>query len=397
MKKIAIIAAVLVLFTACNKEETFSPVKSGTKLTATLGVGTKTSLDGLLVNWTEGDEMVIFDGSAHTFTAGASGSKVAITSDDELSETGTYYGYYPASQFSSVNAGSFTGILPTDHFIEGTEKWDPLAPIMIGSCEAGAEEIPFRNAHALVEFTLPAAASNITVNSDYNLSGPYTATLGDNISIVPSGDGLHYVALHGTLAAGTQYYMPLLPKEDDDDVTIFVRYTATGGNVNQTGMWYYNLYLPPITSHVKMSIEFAQNIITQLDLRDATGVHLDPISQVKERGNYLFLGDDGVAIIIKDTQDASMKFDRFTSEVYSADNGDADDYRVTGSGQSSKCFEFIHDSTTDKWRIRLNKPQYNGSTDSGSYYLAYATHHNGAFYLYRGTDDNKTLFEGFKF
>ena len=111
MKKIGMIAAVLVLFTACNKEETINPVKSGTKMTAIVGVGTKTSVDGLNVLWSEGDQMTIIDTEGeHPFTADVGGQKrTSISSADELVKSGTYYGFYPSSAFTGFSGTTFSG------------------------------------------------------------------------------------------------------------------------------------------------------------------------------------------------------------------------------------------------------------------------------------------------
>ena len=284
---------------------------------------------------------------------------------------------------------------------------------MIGSCDADAEEIPFVNAHALIEFTFPANATSVTVNTNHIVSGSFNASLveteeGTTVTVTPinSEHPIHYVALlaeeGGSMSADTPYYLASFPKENDDDVTIFVRYTGTGGNIDRVGLWYYNLYLPPIDNKVKRFIEYKLNRIAQMDLRNATPTWLEPISQVKPVGFYLFIGDDGNAIIEKDTQDAAMKFERFTSDIYSYDTGTTQDQLVTGSALNAK--EITFEQNTDrqsadygKWRIMLHKPIYGGRTDNGDYPLAISTHHSGAFYLYRGEEGVNTWFEGYIF
>ena len=254
MKRITVIAAaVLVLFTGCNKEE----IKRGSQLTASMDVATKTSLSGTQVSWVSGDQMIIIDGSGpHTFTADQGGRNVPISSPDEISGEGTYWGFYPESLFESGSGGSFTGSLLVNQFIEGTQKWDPNAPIMLGKGTPEENKVSFVNAHALVELTFPATAQNITVNTPYAVSGSFSAALGiEGARISPATEHtsklVALVANEGSsLAANTPYYLATFPMQKNTGVSIIARYTGSGGSaIGQDitpGMYFYNIKIPPV-------------------------------------------------------------------------------------------------------------------------------------------------------
>lgn len=403
MKRLIMIAAVLVLFTACNKEENINPVKSGTKLTATLGVGTKTSLDGLNVSWTEGDQMVIYDGSEHTFTADASGASVSISSDDELSGTGTYYGFYPASIFSGISGSTFSGRINGNQQVESGQFWDPLSPIMIGSCEAGAEEITFQNAHALVGITIPANASSISVYSNYGIAGAY-AINAQTKEITRTGVELKYISIIGEMAKDNTYYLAALPRETAEaDVYVLAKYTSQGGNINSADLVnkpvFYNITIPGVNED-KQTVNFPFNKITRFDLRNATPIGLDgPFTndnELKTTGSYLLMADDGNAIYTKIGNGNNWDWNNLNLEVYWTDDNTP---VVSGAGNKTVHFEQV--TGTQNVRIQMLDPRGEGVNASGYWYLAVSSNHSGAFYCVGPANDDEakaraTQFTGYR-
>ena len=201
MKKIGMIAAVLVLALACNKQDNLT-TKSPTRLLAVMGDDaapmTKTSIDspvlpsagtttGLTISWNQGDEIAIYDNSVHTFTTDYAGKKVTISSTEELSKTGTYYGLYPRTAFLGMSGTSMKSTILVNQHIEGTANWDPKAPVLVGSCPAEPEDqtIRFVNAHALVELNFPATATSITIDAGTDLSGNIVVSPDASSSIEP--------------------------------------------------------------------------------------------------------------------------------------------------------------------------------------------------------------------
>lgn len=446
MKYITLIAASVLLFiTGCKKVESYNPpIKGNTMLTAIATMGTKTSLDGLSVSWTKDDELLIYDVSDHIFTATENGNKVALSGPELVNTPGTiYYGFYPESRYTRFDASTktFSGEIPiTQHIdVNGQKNWDPTAPIMVGSGSADAEEkvVYFYNANALIEFKLPAAASSVTFNAKHKLAGPINATLGDgnSISLSPApGAAVWITALshlagttEGRFAANTPYYVASLPKVKDSDVSIIVRYSATNvptttpdsdlgpGDINQTGPWYYNLYIPPLTTKVN-PMAFPQNEITRMDLNNAKGLHLEgPVSSVRSEGSYVCIGPDGNAIFAKEGSNSSWKYEQLHLTVYVTDTGEDDILLDGASGNQSGVPSGTQSlsvatasgldeegNTVTKIKFRIYRPYYkepgatNPTTHDGYYWLGSSKFHPGCFTLVQNETD-AALFEAFKF
>lgn len=123
MKQIALITAALLgvslLFTNCNKiEETQSSEEETVTITATIDEDTKTSMDGLSVNWSEGDRMAVVTNEDHTLTQytiqSGMGGKTATFSGAPKTHTTDHYfkAFYPYERVSIYNS-TFEWVLVT--------------------------------------------------------------------------------------------------------------------------------------------------------------------------------------------------------------------------------------------------------------------------------------------
>ena len=183
---------------------------------------------------------------------------------------------------------------------------------------------------------------------------------------------MRYVSLAGTLTANKPYYIATFPKPAAADVKIFVQYSGTGGNITQSGLHYYDL---------TQSIAFPKNVITFLDLSKVTPRRLgDPVSDFKPMGTYLFVGPDGSCIWVKGKNGNDFKFEDLHAKIYWTDTGTNDPTIVRSAAGSTHTMNI---DATDPYNAVLSIPSpidSNNQTHSGTYYLAYASNYNGAFY-----------------
>ena len=183
---------------------------------------------------------------------------------------------------------------------------------------------------------------------------------------------MRYVSLAGTLTANKPYYIATFPKPAAADVKIFVQYSGTGGNITQSGLHYYDL---------TQSIAFPKNVITFLDLSKVTPRRLgDPVSDFKPMGTYLFVGPDGSCIWVKGKNGNDFKFEDLHAKRYWTDTGTNDPTIVRSAAGSTHTMNI---DATDPYNAVLSIPSpidSNNQTHSGTYYLAYASNYNGAFY-----------------
>ena len=290
---------------------------------------------GRTVQWLEGDKIAIYDTEKHLFTTDVTGQKVGVSNADgyELSDAVSYYyGVYPYSAFLGMTGTNIRSTIPVNQHIEGTENWDPDAPVLVGSYNVASptekDVMRFVNAHALVELNFPAAASSVTIDAGTALSGDFSTTAEG--SITPASENTsRYVSLAGTLSPNTPYYLASLPKDEAKDVKIFVTYTGTGGKISQSGLHYYDL------TDLTPGIAFPANKITFLNLEkvEPTKRLGEPASDFKPKGTYLFVGPDGSCVWVKSKNGFDFKFEDLHSTIYWTDSG-INDLMITGSNVS---------------------------------------------------------------
>lgn len=397
MKRITIIAAILVCAISCNKENVES-LESRSFLKAVLpGVSTKTSVDGTDVLWTQGDKIAVVDGSnTLEYTADTGGGKeTVISSTDPLSGTQPYFAIFPFVRNNGFSGKTFsTEILVNQHLTNSSLNWDPEAPVMIGTCDPRVDNvISFQNAHALIELILPCNAISVTVNAHSPLAGHYSATFNSGeVQITPvSGETTNYVSLKGEMAGNNAYYIPCIPKYSAKDLAIIINYTEgndPAGIINQVGMWYYNILDRNIPA-----IDFDQNVITKLDLRGIDAAPLTPTNNFNTAGNYLFYSEEGNGFFVNlGTSGNSFKWQDCQWTIYDFD----DEMLVTHAGNGNPGTHAVSWANADDYQgediidgaqyiyLTIHDPRINGRTVSGAYGLTLSEKHPGALKCVNG-------------
>ena len=132
---------------------------------------TKTSLDGLNVVWTAGDEIRVFNAATPTgavFTlSGGAGTANGSFSGEAIGD-GPYYAIYPASAAAAVNPFTadplqIKAMIPTSQtYVEGS--FGNGANIAIAKSDGVTTNLSFKNVLGVVSFTLKGTATIKEVN-----------------------------------------------------------------------------------------------------------------------------------------------------------------------------------------------------------------------------------------
>lgn len=190
------------------------------KMTISTDVMTKTSLNGSDIHWTSDDEVAVFDnaGMKNLFTATATDGSYAEFAGEVTSGTTSIYAVYPYSLATSGNAGTLKVTVPTDQ----TSKAGSFAEehnISVAKAERvpGSEvsEMTFRNACALLKFTIPAYLTDVqavTLSSNSTIAGEMTIDYtGDAPIATISEEGSKSISMTGSYEAGSTFWFVLAP------------------------------------------------------------------------------------------------------------------------------------------------------------------------------------------
>ena len=228
MKKTLFYISLAVLAMSCVKEQTPGAQDTQKNLVSmefnafTEDV-TKTSLaaDGASVEWIEGDEVLVFDGSnvdettdkGVKFTAQSSGSSVVISgaADPVAAE---YYAIYPSASGKMSLENIFTSKIGSQQIVTAGTMADDCA-VMIA--KASDKNMQFKNVTALVEFTLQEeGVRSLTLigNNNEKITGAFTAVWNDGEPVATPGVAEVTATLryrnNADLATG-KYYFTILP------------------------------------------------------------------------------------------------------------------------------------------------------------------------------------------
>jgi hypothetical protein len=182
---------------------------------------TKTSLDGVSVLWTTGDQVKIFNASnpsgvVYTLSEGA-GTTQATFSGSALSGDGPFYAVYPASSATGLSGESVSVVLPQTQILT-KNSFGNGANLAIAKVDGVTDVFSFKNALGAVSFSLNADPSmkgvRIQTRGTEALSGSGTLTLGtdtpaltmDPVTSLES----QVVSLEGSAQTGP-FYMMLPP------------------------------------------------------------------------------------------------------------------------------------------------------------------------------------------
>lgn len=189
---------------------------------------TKTALadDGMSVEWIEGDEVAIFDGSnkdgdadeGQKFKAQSSGASVVIAgvADPAAQE---YYAIYPYGSGHSFANDVFTTQIMAQQTVQAGSMADDCA-VVVGKAEAGSPNMEFKNVCSLVKFPLEVTGvKSLTLigNNNEVIAGKFELTWNDGDPQVTANPKPE-VAVTLRDAAGADlvpgdYYFTILPTE----------------------------------------------------------------------------------------------------------------------------------------------------------------------------------------
>ena len=228
MKKTLFYISLAFLATACMKEQnpdTATPQKPlvPMEFNALTENATKTALadDGCSVEWLEGDEVLVFDGSnvdgetdkGVKFTAQSSGASVVISGSADPAAA-EYYALYPSTSGKMSTSNVFTSKVGSQQIVTAGTMADDYA-VMIAKAEG--KNMQFKNVTALVEFTLDVeGVRSLTLigNNNEKITGAFTAVWNNGEPVATPGVAEVTATLrarnNADLATG-KYYFTILP------------------------------------------------------------------------------------------------------------------------------------------------------------------------------------------
>lgn len=189
---------------------------------------TKTTLadDGMSVEWIEGDQVAIFDGSnmnedadeGQRFKALSSGASVVIAGDADPAAQ-EYYAIYPFSSGHSLNNGVFTTQIKAQQTVQAGSMAGNCA-VVVGKAVAGSTKMEFKNVCTLVKFPLEVAGvKSLTLigNNNEVIAGQFKLTWNDGDPQVTANSKPEVaVTLRDAEGADLEigdYYFTILPTE----------------------------------------------------------------------------------------------------------------------------------------------------------------------------------------
>ena len=256
MKKTLFTAAALILAAACTRELPESPKNNENLVKFTIGnasgpvmndadkaSGSKTVLantDGSVVNWTEGDNAILFDNSGscpgHLFTGSVLSDKTLINLSGELDEGSTaYWLLYPYNSGASMSEGVITTTLSASQTAVAGSFADKTAiSLAYGTRTPGqtvADGLSFQNLCPLITFAIPEYVENaqsvtITAKSGTAMAG--TIRFDASTGAMTSVSGSSSITLNGPLAAGARYFVVVAPTTYTDGFNLTL--TTAGNN-----------------------------------------------------------------------------------------------------------------------------------------------------------------------
>ena len=231
------IAALALLLAACSNEEILENNESGSteKVHMTFTAGTpqtRTSLgeDGYAVNWTKGDLVAIYDGTAELCKFEATeveGSTATLKGEAKV--TDTYTAFYPYTDDGTLTFGdgTITFTLPAGQTATAGGFAEGLNPSWAKATD-GSTTLAFENLCALVKFTV---GEDMAGEGTFTLKGAKSESLAGSLTYAIGGDGEASVGsnasaevkLSGAFEAGETYYFVVAPATLEDGLSLFYK------------------------------------------------------------------------------------------------------------------------------------------------------------------------------
>lgn len=222
--RILTLAAAVLTLAACGNEEFIenNPGNEAAKpefMTFTASAPqTRTQLDGLNVNWSEYDEIAIWDGSEGyqkfmVDTESINGSEATFTGP-ALEPGADYTAFYPLIAVESMTSTSVTFNLPAEQTAVAGTFANQLAP-SLAKATGGSTNLVFNNLCALVKFTVPTEMAGEGIftlvggKATEPLAGKLTCNTADGT--LTAAEPATRITLKGNFESGKAYYFVVLP------------------------------------------------------------------------------------------------------------------------------------------------------------------------------------------
>lgn len=241
MKTTRIIIAALIAAAAisCQKE---NQVVSGNQahdlepMTISTGAATKTSLQGTEIHWSEDDVIAVFDNNnvKNEFHIGNVNGSSADFTGNVTAGTTRIHAVYPYNLAISAHGSTLKVNVPADQTSKaGSFAEEHNISVATAVKTPGIEEVgsvAFRNACALLKFTVPTYISDVqkvTVSSNTVMAGEMTIDYSGELPICSiSENGSRSITMTGSYEAGSTFWFVLAPVTLDG-ITVNVE-TAKG-------------------------------------------------------------------------------------------------------------------------------------------------------------------------
>ena len=374
MKKLVEFAALLLLLTACNKEDALKRKEavSTNKIQAVVAQRdprTRTTLDGLEVSWQKGDVINIYNNNEFTqFSADAAGRTVTFSTGDSrlVDLEGEIYGIYPYDIQNAWENEKFVSLIPQNQYAGVLPYWDPRGMVAAGSCESETLILPFQNAHALIKVIFPLpdnipagfTPTSVTLDArgeDENITGlisidPKTIDVTEHIG----RDNASFVSFTNPDGLPEAIYMSVIPGKITDARVSIVGNTSDGTrtvSIRRNGTF--------TTERNKIyTLDFSQKAITNLG---------SPwrIPNGNWKAELLMVSQDGSVIFRMPTNGNSYQARLWQTPVYDSNEVAAN---LVTWGENDKIEFVIADNSIPTYIIRVeNKVQ-----SYGGRYFAYS-------------------------
>lgn len=257
MKKYFFTAAALLIAASCTRElpETPSPVNEGELVSFTIENargpvladkdqdGSRTALGNLtgsVVNWTAGDNAILFDNSGscagHLFTGSVQSDNTKINLSGEMHEGSTaYWLLYPYNSNASLSSGVITTTLSaSQNAVAGSFADKTAISLAKGTRtpgETGASGLTFDNLCAVLAITIPTYVDNaqsVTIAANNGTAMAGSISFNASTGAMTAVSGASSITLNGPLNAGQTYFAVVAPANYTGGFTLTL--TTAGNN-----------------------------------------------------------------------------------------------------------------------------------------------------------------------
>lgn len=215
--------AAIVSFASCSSEDnnttienesavkvmTFTATQEGDEQSTRAAISTS---DSKVINWEEGDQISIFDGTTNNqFTLKDGKGTPNATFTGEALESGSYTAVYPYQANASLSGDDVTNVTIPATQTATDNSFDKNAALMMAKSDNTTLE--FKNAVGYVKVTPKFACSKIVLQaagaSEY-LAGMCTLSYGEGMpSIAFTSEQSTSITLLGDITANTAYYIAI--------------------------------------------------------------------------------------------------------------------------------------------------------------------------------------------